>query len=90
LDSDNAFTAYALILTSGVASVLTASVIAGVSTPPSAGVFLEHVLLGLAIRAAYKSMGGWNWAEWGFTGERAAEATAAAGLPSSPAADAKA
>jgi len=90
LDSDNAFTVYALILISGVASVLTASVIAGAAIPPSPGVFLEHVLLGLAIRASYKSIGGWNGADWSFTSEASAEATAATGLPASsnPAANA--
>jgi len=92
LDSDNAFAVYALILISGVASVITASVIAGVAIPPSPGVFLEHVLLGLTVRAAYKSMAGWNWADWSFTSETAAEATAATGLPASsnPVANAKA
>jgi hypothetical protein len=69
-----------LILVAAVGSLLTASVAAGIALAPSPLVFLEHVALGLAIRAAYKSIGGWNWADWSFGAEPAAEAPAEAAL----------
>jgi len=83
LDKNNTFAAYALILIAGVGSVLTASVLAGITTAPSPTVFVEHVALGLMIRAAYKSFGGWNWADWTVTSEPAGGAIAATGYLSS-------
>ena len=34
---------------------------AGVASLPTFGVFLEHLLLSLLFRAAYKSIGGFDW-----------------------------
>jgi len=59
--NDKLFAAYALILVGGVASVITASVMAGVATLPTFAVFAEHILLSLLFRAAYKSIGGFDW-----------------------------
>jgi hypothetical protein len=61
MDNDRIFTIYALTLIAGVTSVITASVLAGVATLPSAGVFLEHVAMSIAFRGAYKSFGGFEW-----------------------------
>ena len=61
MDNDRIFTIYALTLIAGVASVITASVLAGYATLPSVGVFLEHVAMSLAFRGAYKSFGGFEW-----------------------------
>ena len=61
MDNDRIFTIYALTLIGGVASVITASVLSGVATLPSAGVFLEHVAMSIAFRGAYKSFGGFEW-----------------------------
>lgn len=61
MSNDRAFAAYGLILIAGVASVITASVMAGVATLPSAFVFLEHLALSLLFRTAYKSFGGFDW-----------------------------
>ena len=77
MDTEKSFAAYALVLIAAVASVLTASLVAGVARLPSPLVFLEHVALGLAMRASYKSIGGWNWADWTFTVDRPSEAGAA-------------
>jgi hypothetical protein len=86
LDQDKAFAAYALILIGAVGSLLTAMVLSGVTTAPSPLRFLEHLALGLAIRAAYKSAGGFSWADWSVRDEPAREAIAAKGfLPSAPA-----
>jgi hypothetical protein len=63
MSNDRIFAAYALILVAGVASVITASVTAGIAAVPSAGVFLEHVALSFGFRAAYKSLGGFEWVE---------------------------
>jgi hypothetical protein len=59
--NDKIFAAYALILVGGCASVITASVMAGFATLPTFAVFLEHIALSLAFRAAYKSIGGFDW-----------------------------
>lgn len=61
MDNDRIFAAYALLLVAGVASVVTASVTAGIAALPSAGVFLEHVALSFGFRAAYKSLDGFDW-----------------------------
>ena len=61
MNNDKVFAAYALILVSGVASVITASVMASVAVLPSLAVFLEHLALSLLFRAAYKSIGGFDW-----------------------------
>jgi hypothetical protein len=61
VNNDKVFAAYAVILVGGIASVLTASVIAGVTTLPTFALFLEHVVLSLLFRAAYKSIGGFDW-----------------------------
>lgn len=61
MDNDRVFAFYALALVAGVASVITASVLAGVATLPSAGVFLEHLALSFGFRAAYKSLDGFDW-----------------------------
>jgi hypothetical protein len=70
LDNDKAFAAYALILIAGVASLLTTLVLTGPGTWPSPVHILEHVAMGLAIRAGYKSVGGWSWADWSVAGDR--------------------
>jgi len=61
VNNDKVFTAYALFLVSGVASVITATVMAGVTALPTLAVFLEHLMLSLLFRAAYKSIGGFDW-----------------------------
>jgi hypothetical protein len=61
VNNDKVFSAYALILVSGVASMITATVMAGVATLPTLAVFLEHLMLSLLFRAAYKSIGGFDW-----------------------------
>ena len=83
MDTNKAFAVYALTLIAGVGSVLAASVLAGITTAPSPAVFMEHVALGLMMRAAYKSIGGWDWADWSLTSEPAGEAIAATGFLSS-------
>jgi hypothetical protein len=69
LDRNKAFTIYALTLIAGVASVITASLMAGFATLPTPMVFVEHVALGLGIRAAYKYIGGFDLSDWTLTGE---------------------
>jgi hypothetical protein len=61
LDSDNRFTLYAVILISAVASVISASVMAGFATVPAPLFLAEHLGLGLLFRASYKSFGGIEW-----------------------------
>jgi len=75
LGNDKVFTAYALLLIAGVASVITASVLAGTASLPTPVSFLEHLALSLGFRAAYKGIGGFSWDEWSLMGDRVAEAT---------------
>jgi hypothetical protein len=82
VDNDKAFAGYALILIAGLASLLTASVLGGIVHLPATSVFLEHVALGLAMRASYKSIGGWDWADWSVGSEPAGAARVARGLRS--------
>ena len=69
MQNDKAFAVAAVALIAGLASVLTASVLAGFASLPSPLVFLEHVGMGLLMRASYKAIGGWNWADWTLTSE---------------------
>ena len=61
MDNDRAFTVYALTLIGIIGSVITASVMTGIATLPTAGVFLDHLALSVGFRTAYKSFGGIDW-----------------------------
>ena len=61
MDNDRVFAIYALILTACVTSSIAASLLAGFSTLPSMGVFLEHLAMSLVFRGAYKSFDGFDW-----------------------------
>ena len=58
MENDKLFSLYAFTLLAGVASVATASVMAGIAALPSLGVFAEHLVLSLTVRGAYHSFGG--------------------------------
>jgi hypothetical protein len=58
---DKTFAAYALILAAGTACVLTLAVTAGGGSFPPAVYMIEHLILALSIRAAYKSFDGPVW-----------------------------
>lgn len=64
MTNDKYFGIYAITLLAAVASVLTASVMAGVTTVPSPLLFLEHLALGLGFRAAYKGIPGFANVDW--------------------------
>lgn len=61
MHNDKIFAAYAVTLIAGVTSVISASVMAGLASLPSLGVFVEHLALSLAFRGAYKSFAGFDW-----------------------------
>ena len=61
MSSDRAFTVYSLTLIAIITSVISASVLTGIATLPSARVFLEHLALSIGFRAAYHSLGGIDW-----------------------------
>jgi len=75
LDNDKAFAIYALALITGLATLLTVSLMAGFATLPAPLTFLEHLSLGLAFRAAYKGIGGFSWDEWSLFSEPVGAAT---------------
>lgn len=80
MDNDKIFAAYAVTLVGAIASVITASVMAGFATLPTVGVFLEHIALSVTFRAMYKSFGGFEWAHQAleFAGVITAQAAEAA------------
>jgi len=83
LDNDKAFAAYALLLFLGVVTMLTVTMsLLGAGTWPTPTHLAEHVGLGLLMRAAYKWIGGWNWADWSVTSDRVREAAGAGALES--------
>lgn len=90
LDNDKAFAAFALFLIAGVATLLSTLVLTGPGTWPSPLVVGEHVALGLSMRAAYKWIGGWNWADWSVTSEHAPARAAADEVFAAPGATADA
>jgi hypothetical protein len=61
LANDRAFTVYALTLIAIITCVITATVVTGIATLPTAGVFLEHLALSAGFRAAYHSLDGIDW-----------------------------
>lgn len=78
MDNDKLFTIYVLALTGGLASVITASVMAGIATVPSPLVLVEHLAMSFGIRAAYKWVGGSSWDDWSLMPGRLVEATSGA------------
>jgi hypothetical protein len=85
LDNDKAFKIYALILIGGAVSLVLSLITFGIAQAPTAAFFAEHVILGLMIRAAYKSFDGPGWAIPGL-GVSEEEATASAPADAIPAA----
>jgi hypothetical protein len=87
VSNDKAFATWAALIIAGAGLLLTTLVTTGVATLPSLGSFLDHVVLGLGVRFAYKWVGGFDWADWSVLGD-AAEATVASadvGAPGAPA-----
>lgn len=58
MQNDKAFIVYALSLLIGISAVATLVVSSGASSFPTPLYFIEHVTLGLAVRAYYKSFDG--------------------------------
>jgi len=77
LHNDKAFAAYALTLTVGLLIVLGCVLALGAAKPPPALMFLEHLAMGLGVRWAYKSFGGFDWADWSLMGSGRAAAVEA-------------
>jgi len=78
MDNDKIFSIYAFSLVGGIASVITASILAGIAAVPSPLMFVEHLAMSLTFRAAYKSFGGPVW--WPYPSARAEAAAAGAPL----------
>ena len=62
LDNDRAFQIYALTLIGGAVSLVLTLVTLRIAAAPTPLFFAEHVVMGLMIRAAYKSFDGPGWA----------------------------
>jgi hypothetical protein len=58
--NDNAFALYVLALVTAVGSLFTLAVLTGIASVPPIAFMVEHVILALAIRTAYKSFDGSN------------------------------
>jgi hypothetical protein len=87
LSNDKAFAIYALTIFAGIASVVTASLMAGSATLPSPLGVLEHLAMSFGFRAAYKGFGGFSWDDWSLLGD-AGERSVATATPSGFTADA--
>jgi hypothetical protein len=64
VQNDRIFAIYAFGLISCVLSLLACSVSVGLASVPAFAVLVEHVAMGLAVRAAYKSLDGSNIVVW--------------------------
>jgi hypothetical protein len=58
MENDKLFAAYAAIIFLGISSVVTFVFVTGVGAIPATAFLLEHVILGLLIRGAYKAFDG--------------------------------
>jgi hypothetical protein len=89
LNNDKAFAAWVLLVVGGASSVMLTLILTGVvaSLPPLTTI-LADVALGLSVRAAYKWVGGWDWADWSIAGDATGEAIAADDLHTQPGATA--
>ena len=61
MSNDKDFTIYAIALIAGISTVLAIAISAGIGAMPSAATLVEHVGLGLLVRASYKSFAGPGW-----------------------------
>jgi hypothetical protein len=73
MGNNSAFKGYVVLVVGGAALVIASLILAGIATVPPLTTFLTDVALGLAIRASYKQIGGWDWNEWkwSFAGDSA-------------------
>ncbi len=60
MNNDKAFAIYALALVAAVCGLFSIAVATDVASLPTLTFIVEHGALGLLLRAAYKSLGGWN------------------------------
>lgn len=84
LNDNRAFAAWALIVIAGSAALMIFLVLGLGATFPPLATLAEHVAMGLCVRAAYKSTGGWNWADWSIAGDLTGEARESEGTPLHP------
>ena len=61
MKNDRVFTIYAVALIAMTGCMISTALWAGFAELPAAGFFLEHLALGLGVRTAYKSFGGFDW-----------------------------
>ena len=88
MNDNKAFATWALFLIAGSAALMTFLVqVLGAQLPPFLTI-VEHVAMGLCVRAAYKSTGGWNWADWSIAGDSTAVVAAEEGVEAHPGATA--
>jgi hypothetical protein len=83
VDNNKAFGIYVAVLVGALLSVISSSVIAGVTTLPTFLVFIEHVGMSLLFRAAYHSFDGPYHVLDTLRERRAAQATEKAATPAS-------
>jgi hypothetical protein len=62
LDNDQTFKTYAVTLIGAAVLLLATLLTLGIAGAPTPFFFAEHVVMGLMIRAAYKSFDGPGWA----------------------------
>ena len=71
MHNDNAFAGWVLLVVGGAILLLTTLLLTGVATMPPLLTIAVDVALGLSVRAAYKWVGGFDWADWSIAGDSA-------------------
>jgi hypothetical protein len=74
LDDNKAFAAWVLLVVGGAGTLLLCLLLTGVAELPPLLNIAADVALGLSVRAAYKWVGGFEWADWSIAGESTGEA----------------
>ncbi len=64
MDNDKLFAAYTLTLIAGAGAMIVFAMSANFAMAPSPLAFIEHLLLGFAIRGAYKAADGFYVSDW--------------------------
>jgi len=67
LYDNRAFAGWVVFVVGGAAILFASLVLTGVAVMPPLATFVKDVAMGLGIRAAYKQVGGWDWAEWAWS-----------------------
>ena len=84
MHDNKAFAAWVLLVIGGAGTLLLCLLLTGVAELPPLLNIVADVALGLSVRAAYKWVGGFEWADWSIAGDATGEAIALGDLHEQP------